>query len=136
MAPGEEVEIEPREGHDGVVRVLLVREEDLARRVPGELKVLVESGDDAFDVGGRGGEEGRVLDVRVVLGHVGDEVVHVVGRLPPADGEAAAEIRDEGADQSVDYEVARYAAVAGVVRGEHDLLLEGGGLVGTFQNGG
>lgn len=125
MAPGEDIEVEAGEGHDGVVGVFLVREEDFARAVPGELKVLVESRDDALDVGRRGGEDGRVLDVWVVLGHVGDEVVDVVRRLPPADGQAAAEVGDEGADQSVDYEVTRYTAVAGVVRGEHDLLLEG-----------
>ena len=125
VAPGEDIEVEAGEGHDGVVGVFLVREEDFARAVPGELKVLVESRDDALDVGRGGGENGRVLNVRVVLGHVGDEVVHVVRRLPPADGQAAAEVGDEGADQSVDYKVARYTAMAGVVRGEHNLLLEG-----------
>lgn len=58
-----------------------------------------------------------------MLGHVGDEVVDVVRRFPPANGEAAAEVGDESADEGIDYEVASYPAVAGVMGGEHNLLL-------------
>jgi len=71
----------------------------------------------------RGGEEGDVLDVRVVFGMVGDEVVDVVAAFPPANGEAAAEVGDEDADEGVGDKVVGDASVAGVVRGEHDLML-------------
>ena len=57
-------------------------------------------------------------------GHVCDEMVHVVRAFPPPDGEAAAKVGDEGADQSVGDEIAGYASVASIVGGEHDLLLE------------
>jgi hypothetical protein len=56
-------------------------------------------------------------------GHVCDEMVHVVRAFPPPDGETAAKVGDEGADQSIGDEIAGYAPVASIVGGEHDLLL-------------
>lgn len=124
MTPAEQVEVESCKCHDGVVCVFLIRQEDFASRIPLELEVLVECRDDAFDVGGRSGEKRCVLDIRIVLGHVRDKVVDVVGRLPPPNRESAAEVGDESSDESVDYEVAGYTAVTGVVCGEHNLLLD------------
>ena len=58
-----------------------------------------------------------------MLGVVGDEVVDVVATLPPADGETAAEVGDEHADEGVGDEVVGDASMASVVRCEHDLVL-------------
>jgi hypothetical protein len=124
VQPRQHVEVEPGKGHDRVVCVLLDRDHEVGGAVPGEGEV-VERGEDGFHIRRGGGEERRVLDVGVVLGRVGDEVVHVVGRLPPADAEAAAKVGDEGPDDGVGDEFARDAHVAGVVGGEHDLLLRG-----------
>jgi hypothetical protein len=123
MQPAEEVEVEARERHDGVVPPLLVGNEQVARTVPDEAEV-VEGREDRLHVGGGGAEERDVLDVRVVFGHVGDEMVHVVRRLPPADAKTAAEIGNEGADEGVVDKVSSDTTVAGVVGCEHDLLLE------------
>ena len=54
---------------------------------------------------------------------IGNQVVDVVAALPPADGQAAAEIGDEHANQGVHHEIMRDGEVAGVVCGEHDLVL-------------
>ena len=66
VQPGEDVEVEAGKGHDWVVGVFLVGEEEGAGGVPGEGEVVVG----AVEVGeerGRDGEEGGVLDVGVVV---------------------------------------------------------------------
>ena len=125
VAPGEHVQVEARDGHDGVVGVRLVGDDDGGEGVE-EVGEVVVRGVHVAQQGGAGGEEGDVLDVRVVFRVVRDEVVHVVAALPPADGETAAEVGDEGADEGVGDEVVGDAAVAGVVGREHDLVLWSG----------
>lgn len=61
--------------------------------------------------------------------HVGDEVVDVVAALPPADGQAAAEVGDEHCDESVYSEVGRDGKVSSVVCRKHDLMLHKSWLV-------
>jgi len=89
-------------------------------------------------VGWRAVIDGLVREERSVgmgaYGVVGHEVVHVMTALPPADRQATAEVGDEHADQGVGDEVMGDAHVAGIVRGEHDLVPEqaeedGGGHV-------
>jgi hypothetical protein len=123
VEPGEEVEVEASNGHDGVVRVLLVGDEEVGGGIPDKGKV-VKGAQDGAEVGGRGGEEGHVLEIGVMLGHVCDEMVNVVRALPPSDAQTTAKVGDEGTNQRVGDEVAGDAAVAGVVSGEHDLLPE------------
>jgi len=96
-----------------------------------EVGEVVVGGVQGAEEGRRGGEEGDVLDVRVVFGMVGDEVVDVVAAFPPANGEAAAEVGDEDADEGVGDKVMGDASVAGVVRGEHDLMLLGVRWIGS-----
>lgn len=122
VAPRKKVQIEASDGHDGVVGVLLVRHKGVGGLVPDELE-LVEGGKDALEIRRRRREEGHVLVVRVVFGHVGDEVVDIVGALPPADGEAVAKVADKGANDGVSHKIARDAAVPRIVSDEHDLLL-------------
>lgn len=50
-------------------------------------------------------------------------MVYVVRALPPADGQAAAEISDEGADEGILDKIARDASVASIVGCKHNLLL-------------
>ena len=50
-------------------------------------------------------------------------MVNIVARLPPADGQAAAEVCNEHADQCVGDEVMGDASVASIVSREHDLVL-------------
>ena len=66
VQPGEDVEVEAGEGHDGVVGVFLVGEHEGAGGVPGEGEVVVGAVE-VGEEGGRGGEEGGVLDVGVVV---------------------------------------------------------------------
>jgi hypothetical protein len=122
VQPAEEVQVESCQCHYWVVEVLLVRDYDFARGVPYEAKV-VEGREDGLHVGGSDGEQGDVLNVWVVLRHVGDKMVNIVARLPPPDAKAAAEVRDECTDEGVGDEVSCDAAVAGIVCCEHDLLL-------------
>ena len=122
MAPGENVEVEAGDSHDGVVSVLLPRHSELGEFVPYVGEVVIRGVHVAQKRRG-GGEEGDVLDIWVVFGGVCDEVVDVVAALPPADGEATAEVGDEHTDEGVGDEVVGDAAVTGVVGGEHDLVL-------------
>ncbi len=124
MAPGKDVEIEAGDAHYRVVGVGLVGDGEGGELVE-EVGEVVVGGVEGAQEGGRGGEERDVLDVWVVLGVVGDEVVDVVAAFPPADGEAAAEVGDEDTDEGVGNEVVGDASVAGVVGREHDLMLLG-----------
>ena len=124
VLPAQEVEVEAAEGEDGVVEVVLVLEQEFREAVVGHDAVVVgalQTGEEA----GADGEEGHVLDVRVVGGGVGDEVVDVVVALPPAAGEAAEEVGNHDADAGVGVEVVGDAHVAGVVDGEDELVPEG-----------
>jgi hypothetical protein len=123
MEPGQKVQIETGDGHDGVVGVLLVGHDVVGGGIPDEGEV-VESAQDGAEVGRRSSEKRDVLKVGIVFGHVGDEMVDIVRALPPSDAETTAEVCNEGTDKSVEDEVASDAAVAGVVSGEHDLLPE------------
>lgn len=67
MQPGEEVEVEAGDAHDGVVGVFLIGDEEVGGFVPGEDEAVVVGGDDGLEEFGRGGEQGDVLDVGVVL---------------------------------------------------------------------
>lgn len=66
VQPREEVKIEARDAHDGVVRVCLEGDEEVGGGVPDEGEVVVR-GEDAAEEGGRRGEEGDVLDIGVVF---------------------------------------------------------------------
>lgn len=55
--------------------------------------------------------------------HVRDEMVDVVAALPPANGQAAAEVGDEHADERVDNKDLGNGSMAGIVGREHDLML-------------
>ena len=84
MAPGEHVEVEASDAHDGVVGVGLVRDGESGELVE-EVGEVVVRGVEVAEEGGGGGEEGDILDVGVVLWVVCDEVVDVVAAFPPAD---------------------------------------------------
>lgn len=122
MQPGEEVEVEASDGHDRIVGILLVGHQRLTGLVPDEGEAVVICGGDRAGEGSAGCA-GTVLDVGVMLGVVGDEVVDVVTALPPADGEAAAKVRDEDPNQGVNEEVSGYGAMVGIVCREYDLVL-------------
>ena len=124
MIPGEDVEVEAGDAHDGVVGVFLPRNSKLGELVP-EVREIVIGGVHVAQEGRGSSEEGDVLDVGVVLGGVCNKVVDIVAAFPPADGEAAAEVGDEHADECVGDKVVGDAAVTGVVGGEHDLVLVG-----------
>ena len=70
-------------------------------------------------------EEGHVLNIRVVLGRVGHDVVDVVIPLPPAKREAAEEVRDYDTDHCVCLKRMCYAHVTGIMSGEAELVPEG-----------
>lgn len=121
VRPGEAVEVEAAEEHEGVVGVGLEGDEEGGEGVVGH-DVFVEGGAEGGEAAVREGEEGQVFDVWVVFGRVGDDVVDVVVVFPPADGEAADEVGDEDADARVDLEVVCYPHVAGVVDDEDQLV--------------
>lgn len=123
MKPGQHVQVESGKSHDGVVGVLLVRNNQVGCLVPGEGE-FVESAEGVSEVRWCCAEQRNVLKVGVVLRHVRYEMVHVVRALPPANRKSAAEIGDESANDCVNDKVARDSAMSSVMRGEHDLLLE------------
>lgn len=65
VQPREEVEVEARNAHDGVVGVLLEPNGNLTGTVPGEVEVVV-GGAEGLEEHGGVGEEGDVLDIWVV----------------------------------------------------------------------
>lgn len=97
MQPREEVEVEARDAHDRVVGVLLEGYKEVGSGVPDEGEVVVGRVK-APEERGRGGEDRDVLDIGIVLGHVGDEMVNVVTALPPTNRKTAAKVGDEHAN--------------------------------------
>lgn len=67
-------------------------------------------------------KEWHVLDVGVMLGAVGYDVVDVVVAFPPANGQATEKVGDEDSDTGVYVKVVRYAHVASIVDGEDELM--------------
>lgn len=51
-------------------------------------------------------------------------MVDIVTALPPSDGQSTAKVGDEEPDQGVDPEDVRNGTMAGIVRGEHELVPE------------
>lgn len=72
----------------------------------------------------RDGEKWHMLDVRIVLGGVGDYVVNVMVLLPPTARESTEEICNEDADYRVNMKRVGDAHVAGVVDREDQLVPE------------
>ena len=64
------------------------------------------------------GEERYVLDIRVVFGRVGHDVVNIVVALPPPDGQATEEVGNQDSDTCVNVEVVGYPHMASIVSGE------------------
>lgn len=54
---------------------------------------------------------------------VGDEMMDVVAALPPPNGQAAAKVGNEHADECVYSEDLRDGSMASIVSREHDLML-------------
>lgn len=67
MQPREKVEIEASHGHDGVVYVFLVWDNEISSSVPDEDKVVVVGGPKRSKERRTGGEERDILDVWVVF---------------------------------------------------------------------
>ena len=57
-------------------------------------------------------------------GHIGDEVMHIMGGFPPTNGQTTAKIGNSHSNESISDKVSCNAPVAGIVSDEHDLLLE------------
>ena len=66
MQPGEDVEIEARDEHGGVIGVLLVADQKFGGGSPRERKVVV-AGPDRLEERGSGHKHGAILNVGVVL---------------------------------------------------------------------
>ncbi|RUP47415.1 hypothetical protein BC936DRAFT_145754 [Jimgerdemannia flammicorona] len=121
----EVVEVEAGEEHDDVVGDVLDADKALGWEVERHDALKVARVDAIEEAGGEG-KEGQVLHVWVVLHIVGNDVVHVVTLLPPADAQATHEVAKESADQGVDLADVRDTVVSGIVRREHDLVPEHG----------
>jgi len=123
MEPRQGVKVESSKGHDRVVGEFLPGNNQIGSLVPDKAE-LIKGAKDGLEVGGRSDKERHVLEIGVMLGHVGDEMVDIVRALPPAYGETTAKIGNEGSDQGVDDKIAGNSTVSSVVCGKHDLLLE------------
>ena len=66
MHPGEKVEVESGKDHDGIVGILLVRDNQVGGSIPYEGEVVV-TGTDRLEKLGTSGEQRAILDVGVVL---------------------------------------------------------------------
>ena len=62
--------------------------------------------------------------MRIAYRLVRHEMMDVVATLPPADGETAAEVCNEHADQGIDDEIMGDASMTCIVGSEHDLVLD------------
>ena len=77
-----------------------------------------------FELRGTGRKQRYVLNIGIVFGRVGDEMMDVMGRFPPSDTQSTTEVRDEDPNQRVWDEFRCDPTVSSIVRGKHDLLPE------------
>jgi hypothetical protein len=77
------------------------------------------------DPGGYG-EEGHMLDIRVVDWIVGDNMVNVMIILPPTNGKTSAKISNHDTNQMIDFVDASNSIVAGIMSCKSQLMPETG----------
>ena len=123
VLPGEDVEIEATEAQNRIVEVVLVREHEFREWVVSHDAVII-CRTKALEEAMRDGKEWNVLDIRIVIGTVGDDVVDIVVALPPATAETTEKVGNEYADTAVDVEVVGDAHMAGIMDREDQLVPE------------
>lgn len=96
---------------------------DGGRGIPDHDEAIVVRRGQRLEKGRAGGEEREVLNIGIVLGVIRDEMVDIVGRFPPANGETTTEIRNKHANESICDEALSDATMTGIVGGKHDLML-------------
>jgi len=65
-----------------------------------------------------------MLDIRIVLRCVRDNVMNIMISLPPAKAEATKEVRNDDTNSRINDKVVSDAHVAGIVGAEHQLMPE------------
>lgn len=85
MSPRKKVEVETSDAHDGIISVLLVRDDNFGSLVPHKGELVV-GGTERLEEGRTGREERDILDIGVVFRLVCDEMVNIMATLPPAHG--------------------------------------------------
>lgn len=121
VVPREKVEVEASNGQDGVVSVGLSADDELGKGVVLHDPIIVGRSQ-VSQKPMADGEKGQVLDIRVMLWGIGDDVMNVVAPLPPAHRQTPHEVGNEDTNHGVDLEIVRDAHVARVVRGEDQLV--------------
>ena len=124
VLPRETIEVQAGEHHDDVVEVVLEGDEEFGSHVVLHDTVVV-GGPQVGEETVRDGEEGQMFDIRIVLGAVGDDVVHVMVALPPAQTQTTDEVGNDYTNDSVDVEMVRDTHVTRVVSSKDQLMPEG-----------
>jgi hypothetical protein len=100
---------------------MLVLDEELSEYVVFHDAVVVRATETIEEAVGDG-EKRHMLDVRVVFGGVGHDVVDIVVAFPPANTKTADEIRNNDTDNSINVKIMRNSHVASIMSGENKLL--------------
>ena len=67
-------------------------------------------------------KEGHVFDIGIMLGSIGNNMMDIVILFPPADRQAANEVRNYDADDAIDMKMVCNAYVTGIM-GSKDKLM-------------
>jgi hypothetical protein len=67
VQPREQVEVEASDAHNRIVGVPLVRHHKIGYGVPHKSEIVVIRGTDGPEEGGTCGEEGNILDIRIMF---------------------------------------------------------------------
>lgn len=121
MFPAQAVEIEAAESEDGVVEEMLVSNCELGNGVAFHDAVVVGAAQ-RLEKSMRYREKGHMLDVWIMFGGVGHDVVDVVVPFPPAEAESAEEVGDYDSNYGVVGEIVRYAHMSCIVGREDQLV--------------
>jgi len=117
VLPGQDVEVEATECQNGVVKVVLVWQNEFGECIVSHDAVVICRAK-AFEKAMRDSKEGDMLNIRIVSWAVGDNVVNIVVALPPATAETTEEVRNEDPDAAVDVEVMGDAHMASIMNRE------------------
>lgn len=115
------VEIEVAEEEDWIVKILLVLDDGLRKGVVSHNLIVIGAPQRVEEaVGNR--EEGHMLDIWIVLGRVGHNVMYIVPALPPTLTEASEKVSKENSNGGIDVVVVRDAHMASIMAGQGKLM--------------
>mmetsp|Transcript_8151 Transcript_8151/g.12122 ORF Transcript_8151/g.12122 Transcript_8151/m.12122 type:complete len:232 (+) Transcript_8151:700-1395(+) len=116
------VQIEPCKRHDGVIKPVLILDEHMRCFV--QRQIIIEPRAENFILQKlfRNGKNGQMLNIRIMLDRIGDNVVHIVTPLPPTDAEPRKKVTKKQTQRRIQNTIVRNAIMPQIMPNKRRLL--------------